>query len=47
MHEHILAVGPLDETEALGGVKPFDNAFFSHCKNLLNLVSFPAQSRRR
>jgi (2Fe-2S) ferredoxin len=30
VHEHILAGGPLDETIALRGVKPFHNTFFSH-----------------
>src|SRR3974377_1261283 len=31
VHEHVLTVGPLDETIALSGVKPFHDTFFSHC----------------
>src|SRR5579884_2456514 len=30
VYEHIIAVGALDETIALGGVKPFHDTFFSH-----------------
>ena len=30
VHEHIIAVGTLDKSVALGGVKPFHNTFFSH-----------------
>jgi hypothetical protein len=30
MDEHIVAVGTLDETVALRGIKPFHNTFFSH-----------------
>ena len=30
MVEHIFAAGPLDETVALRGIKPFNNTLFSH-----------------
>src|SRR5258708_6200141 len=33
--KHILAAGPLDESIALGGVKPFHGTLFSHCWYLL------------
>jgi hypothetical protein len=31
MDEHIVAIGALDKSVTLGGVKPFHNTFFSHC----------------
>ena len=30
MHEHIISIGSLDKSIALGGIKPFHNTFFSH-----------------
>ena len=30
VYKHVIAVGALDKTVALGGVKPFHNTFFSH-----------------
>jgi hypothetical protein len=30
VHEHIIAIGTLDKSVSLGGIKPFDNTFFSH-----------------
>ncbi len=30
VYEYILAAGPLDESIALGGVKPFHDTLFSH-----------------
>jgi hypothetical protein len=30
MNENIVAAGPLDETKALGGIKPLHYTFFFH-----------------
>jgi len=30
MHKHVVTAGPLDESIALRGIKPFHNAFFFH-----------------
>lgn len=35
VNEHVLTVGPLDESIAFCGIKPFHDTFFSHCLFLL------------
>jgi hypothetical protein len=31
VYKYVVAAASLDETIAFGGVKPFHDAFFSHC----------------
>jgi hypothetical protein len=45
MHKHIIAVGPLDKSVALCGIKPFHDTFFSHYLYLLNSVCVLAMAK--